>query len=51
MKLGAFSVSSNVKDIHKAKGLYEHVGFEIFGGDIIQNRFISTYIRQEHAHI
>ena len=37
MKLGAFSVSLNVKDIHQSKAFYESLGFEVFGGDITQN--------------
>lgn len=40
MKLGAFSVSLNVKDIHKSKAFYENLGFEVFGGDITQNYLI-----------
>ena len=40
MKLGAFSVSLNVKDIHKSKEFYENLGFQIFGGDISQNWLI-----------
>ncbi|MFT8322549.1 MAG: VOC family protein [Bacillus sp. (in: firmicutes)] len=40
MKLGAFSVSLNVKDIHVSKSFYENLGFEIFGGDITQNWLI-----------
>lgn len=40
MKLGAFSVSLNVKDIHKSKEFYEKLGFEILGGDITQNWLI-----------
>ncbi|WP_338469695.1 VOC family protein [Niallia sp. XMNu-256] len=40
MKLGAFSVSLNVKDIHKSKEFYENLGFEFFGGDITQNWLI-----------
>ncbi len=34
MKLGAFSSSLSVKDIHKSKAFYEHLGFEVFAGDI-----------------
>ena len=34
MKLGAFSVSLNVKDIHKSKEFYENIGFEAFAGEI-----------------
>ncbi|MGM7700242.1 VOC family protein [Pseudalkalibacillus sp. Hm43] len=40
MKLGAFSVSLNVKDIHKSKAFYEKLGFEAFGGDLDQNWLI-----------
>jgi len=40
MKLGAFSVSLNVKDIHLSKSFYEKLGFQAFGGDISQNWLI-----------
>lgn len=40
MKLGAFSVSLHVKDIHKSKSFYENLGFQVFGGDIAQNWLI-----------
>lgn len=40
MKLGAFSVSLSVKDIHVSRAFYEKLGFEIFGGDIDQNYLI-----------
>ncbi|WP_042458958.1 VOC family protein [Neobacillus dielmonensis] len=40
MKLGAFSVSLTVKDIHKSKAFYEKLGFESFGGDLSQNWLI-----------
>lgn len=40
MKLGAFSVSLNVKDIHASKTFYENLGFNVFGGDITQNWLI-----------
>lgn len=40
MKLGAFSVSLNVKDIHKSKEFYEKLGFKDLGGDINQNWLI-----------
>ena len=40
MKLGAFSVSLNVKDIHLSKSFYENLGFQAFGGDINQNWLI-----------
>lgn len=36
MKLGAFSISLAVKDIHKSKEFYECLGFTLFGGDINQ---------------
>ena len=40
MKLGVFSVSLNVKDIHVSKAFYEKLGFQEFGGDISQNWLI-----------
>ncbi|SES20460.1 VOC family protein [Psychrobacillus sp. OK032] len=40
MNLGAFSVSLNVKDIHRSKAFYENIGFQVFGGDISQNWLI-----------
>ena len=40
MKLGAFSVSLSVKDIHASKAFYEALGFEVFHGDIEQNWLI-----------
>src|SRR5687767_8393552 len=40
MKLGAFSISLNVKDIHKSKDFYSKLGFETFGGDLSQNWLI-----------
>ncbi|GKV56610.1 hypothetical protein NCCP2222_25570 [Sporosarcina sp. NCCP-2222] len=40
MKLGAFSVSLRVKDIHKSKAFYENLGFQTLGGDITQNWLI-----------
>lgn len=40
MKLGAFSVSLNVKDINKSKVFYENLGFQVLGGDIKQNWLI-----------
>ena len=40
MKLGAFSVSLSVKDIHKSKAFYENLGFEALGGNIDQNWLI-----------
>ena len=40
MKLGAFSVSLNVKDINASKIFYEKLGFKIFAGDIKMNYLI-----------
>ncbi|MCV9385063.1 VOC family protein [Reichenbachiella ulvae] len=40
MKLGAFSISLNVKDIHASKAFYEKLGFTVFGGDIEMNYLI-----------
>lgn len=37
MKLGAFSVSLSVKDIHASKAYYEKLGFTYKGGNIDQN--------------
>ena len=40
MKLGAFSVSLTVKDIHASKAFYENIGFTVFHGQIDQNWLI-----------
>ena len=40
MKLGAFSVSLSVKDIHTSKLFYETLGFVVFHGDIDQGWLI-----------
>jgi len=40
IKLGAFSMSLNVKDIHASKAFYEELGFEQMGGNIEQNYLI-----------
>lgn len=40
MKLGAFSVSLNVKDIVASKEFYEKLGFTVFGGHLEQNWLI-----------
>lgn len=40
MKLGAFSVSLNVKDITASTVFYEKLGFSVIGGDITQNYVI-----------
>lgn len=37
MKLGAFSISLNVKDIHRSKAFYEKLGFTDLGGVVDQN--------------
>ena len=37
MKLGAFSISLTVKDIHKSIAFYKKLGFTHKGGDIEQN--------------
>jgi len=40
MKLGAFSVSLAVKNIHESKAFYEKLGFAVFGGNIEMNYLI-----------
>lgn len=40
MKLGAFSTSLSVKDIHASKTFYETLGFTVFAGDIERNYLI-----------
>ncbi|ERM80114.1 glyoxalase [Rhodonellum psychrophilum GCM71 = DSM 17998] len=40
MKLGAFSVSLNVKDLKTSKEFYEKLGFEAFGGSMDHNYLI-----------
>jgi len=40
MKLGAFSVSLNVKDIKASKLFYENLGFNVLAGDIKMNYII-----------
>ena len=40
MELGAFSISLAVKDIAASKAFYEKLGFEVFGGNIVQNWLI-----------
>ena len=37
MKLGAFSVSLNVKDLQASRAFYENLGFTILAGDISMN--------------
>ena len=40
MKLGAFSISLAVKDIHVSKAFYENLGFSVFAGDIERHYLI-----------
>lgn len=40
MKLGAFSVSLNVKDIKASKQFYENLGFSVFAGKLERNYLI-----------
>jgi catechol 2,3-dioxygenase-like lactoylglutathione lyase family enzyme len=40
MKLGAFSISLNVKDLTASKLFYENLGFTVFGGDVKMNYLI-----------
>ncbi|MFK7775128.1 MAG: VOC family protein [Saprospiraceae bacterium] len=40
MKLGTFSTSLAVKDIHASKAFYKHLGFSVFAGDIEKNYLI-----------
>ncbi len=48
MKLGAFSVSLNVKDIQASKSFYEKLGFRVFGGNAAQNWLI---MKNDDDHI
>jgi catechol 2,3-dioxygenase-like lactoylglutathione lyase family enzyme len=48
MKLGAFSISLAVKDIHKSKEFYEKLGFTYKGGNIDQNWIV---LKNENAVI
>jgi catechol 2,3-dioxygenase-like lactoylglutathione lyase family enzyme len=48
MKLGAFSISLAVKDIHKSKAFYETLGFSYKGGNIDQNWIV---LKNENAVI
>ncbi|MBS1573343.1 MAG: VOC family protein [Ferruginibacter sp.] len=48
MKLGAFSISLNVKDILKSKEFYEKLGFSYKGGNIDQNWIV---LKNENAVI
>jgi catechol 2,3-dioxygenase-like lactoylglutathione lyase family enzyme len=40
MRLGNFSVSLAVKDIHRSRGFYEKLGFRAVGGDVAKNWLI-----------
>jgi predicted lactoylglutathione lyase len=40
MKLGAFTISLNVKDINVSKEFYENLGFKVFAGEIEKNYLI-----------
>ena len=40
MKLGAFSISLNVKDINASKEFYENIGFTVFAGELARNYLI-----------
>lgn len=40
MKLGAFSMSLNVKDLEASRTFYKTLGFEDFGGDASHNYLI-----------
>lgn len=48
MKLGAFSISLSVTDIHKSKEYYEKLGFTFKGGNIDQNWIV---LKNENAVI
>jgi catechol 2,3-dioxygenase-like lactoylglutathione lyase family enzyme len=48
MKLGAFSVSLNVKDINASKAFYENLGFTVFAGGMDKNYLI---MKNENALI
>ncbi len=48
MKLGAFSISLNVKDINASKQFYESIGFTAFAGSTEKNYLI---MKNENALI
>lgn len=48
MKLGAFSISLNVKDLKTSKEFYEKLGFTVFGGGMEKNYLI---MKNENALI
>ena len=48
MKLGAFSMSLNVKNLEKSRDFYENLGFKVFAGSMKQNYLI---MKNENALI
>ena len=40
MKLGAFSISLSVKDLHASRQFYEKLGFSVFAGGMEKNYLI-----------
>lgn len=48
MKLGAFSISLSVKDIHKSKEFYEKLGFTYKAGNLDENWIV---LKNENAVI
>jgi catechol 2,3-dioxygenase-like lactoylglutathione lyase family enzyme len=48
MKLGAFSISLNVKDLQASKQFYEHLGFSVLAGGLEKNYLI---MKNENALI
>jgi len=40
MKLGAFSISLSVKDLHVSKQFYEQLGFNVLAGEMEKNYLI-----------
>jgi len=48
MKLGAFSISLNVKDLLISKTFYEKLGFTVYAGDLKMNYLI---MKNEHIVI
>lgn len=48
MKLGAFSISLSVKDLHASKQFYENLGFKVLGGDVEKHYLI---MKNENALI
>lgn len=48
MKLGAFSLSLNVKDLKVSKDFYENLGFTVFGGSM-ENKYL--IMKNEHSLI